>query len=86
MSQRAVDISGALGTPRFASAGRTMASAPTQERSPCRERQGQGGLIGLEENLQTQLHVEGFSGSDAGGSVKVADGVGDRATTRTCGA
>jgi len=47
---------------------------------------GAGFLNGLEENLQTQLHVEGFSGSDAGGSVEVANGVSDRAAARICGA
>ena len=57
---------------------------PYTSKSP---RSGAGArvLVGLEENLQTQLHVEGFSGSDAGGSVEVTDCVRDRAAARTCG-
>ena len=43
-------------------------------------------LTGLEENFQAQLHVEGFAGSDAGGSVEVANGVGDCAAARIGGA
>ena len=73
-------------TPRFASAERTKASAPTQTKAPALESGGHNIVWDLEENLQAQLHVESFSGPDAGGAVEVADRVRDFATARTCGA
>jgi len=59
---------------------------PLHKRKPPLSERGPGFLIGLEEDLQTQLHVESFSGPDAGGAVEVADGVSDRAAAGTCGA
>ena len=73
-------------TPRFASAGRAKASAPTQTKAPTLESGGYNIVWDLEEYLQAQLHVESFSGPDAGGSVEIADGVGDRSAAWTCGA
>ncbi len=64
---------------------RTKASAPTQTKAPALKA-GAGALIGLEENLQAQLHVESFTGPDAGGAVEVADGVVDDAAAWTCSA
>jgi len=58
---------------------------PYTNKSP---RSAGGGHISetrLEQDLQPKLHVEGFTGADAGGSVEVADGVSDRAATRICG-
>ena len=46
-------------------------------------RQGASCNKKLEENLQAQLHVEGFTGPDARSAIKVADGVADDATCRT---
>jgi hypothetical protein len=31
----------------------------------------------LEDDLNSQLHVEGFAGSDSGSTIEVADGVTD---------
>jgi hypothetical protein len=33
----------------------------------------------LENNLNRQLHVEGFAGTDAGSAVEVTDGIADQA-------
>jgi len=55
-------------------------------KAPALESGGHNIVWDLEENLQAQLHVESFSGTDAGGAVEVADGVGDRSAARTCGA
>lgn len=54
-------------------------------KSPCHVGRGFMGFqtSRLEQNLQAQLHIEGFTGADARGSVKVADGVGDHAAART---
>src|SRR2546425_330469 len=51
----------------------------TPEKAPAAERQGPRSRARLEEDLQPELHVEGFAGADTGGSVEVADGVGDDA-------
>lgn len=66
--------------------GGRKASAPTQTKAPALESGGHNIVWDLEENLQAQLHVEGFSGPDAGGAVEVANRVRDFATARTCGA
>src|SRR4029077_12011288 len=48
-------------------------------KSPRSQSGGQEFLFELEESLQAQLHVESFSGPDDGGSIEVADSVGDDA-------
>jgi len=85
MSQWAVDFWRVLA--RLASLRRGGRKRPphTRAKSPRSESGGYNIVWDLEENLQTQLHVEGFTGADAGGSVEVADGVVDYAAAWTCG-
>jgi len=70
---------------RFGGADESVRPHTHEQKAPALESGGHNIVWGLEENLQTQLHVEGFTGADAGGSVEVADGVIDDAAAWTCG-